>query len=107
MLEKYYLNYVFQIMNVSKAGHNRRLFDIFDTEFQRFGGHMPLFMYIYSYIHSYKHSLITLGEALLHIFIAAGGAEPRFELGPAIQQASSLPSELRCTQNLSSAIGCR
>jgi hypothetical protein len=24
-------------------------------------------------------------------------AEPKFELGPAIQQASALPTELRCT----------
>jgi hypothetical protein len=45
----------------------------------------------------------TFAEALLHIFIAAGsvggtwGAEPKFELGPAIQQASALLSVLRCT----------
>jgi hypothetical protein len=26
-----------------------------------------------------------------------GDAEPRFELGPALQQASALPSLLRCT----------
>jgi hypothetical protein len=25
------------------------------------------------------------------------GAEPRFELGPALQQAGALPTELRCT----------
>ena len=41
---------------------------------------MPLFLYIYSHIHSYNHLLITFAEALLYIFIAAGGAKPRFEL---------------------------
>jgi hypothetical protein len=37
---------------------------------------MPLFLYIFicllQYIHSYNHSRITIAEALLHIFIAAG-----------------------------------
>ncbi len=63
---------------------------------------MPLFLYIYSYIHSYNHSLITFAEALLHIFIAAGGTKPKFEHGPSNQQACALPFELHCTQNLSS-----
>ncbi len=94
-------------MHVSKAGHNRRLLDIFDTDFKVLVALCHSFLYIYSYIHSYKHSLITFAEALLHICIAAGGAKPRFELEPAIQQASALPSQLRCTQNLSSANGCR
>ncbi len=69
---------------------------------------MPLlFLYIYfsvtiHTVHSYNHSFITF--ALLHIFIAAGsvggtslGCRARFELGPAIQHASALTSELRCT----------
>ncbi len=70
---------------------------------------MPLSLYVFfifllQYVHSYNHSLITFAEALLHFFIAAGsvgeppwGAEPRNELGPALQQASALPTELRCT----------
>ena len=68
-----------------------------------FGGLMPLFLYIFlfllQYIHSYNHSLITFADALLHIFIAAPpwGAEQRFELGPALEQASALPTELRFT----------
>jgi hypothetical protein len=60
---------------------------------------MPLFLYIFifllQYIYSYHHSLITFAEALLYFFIAIGsvdgtslspswGAEPRFELGPAL-----------------------
>jgi hypothetical protein len=64
-----------------------------------------LFIFLLQYIHSYNHSLITFAEAHFHIFTAAGsvggttwGAEPRFELGPALQQASVLPSELRCTR---------
>ncbi len=44
-------------------------------------------------------------EAFLHFFnaccsegkIAPWGAEPRFQLRSAIQQASALPTELRCT----------
>ncbi len=64
---------------------------------------MPLFfLYLFfflHYIHSYNHSLI-FAEALLHIFIAAGSvggtskgvAEPRFELGAALQQVSALLS---------------
>jgi hypothetical protein len=67
---------------------------------------MPLFLYILiillQYIHSDNHSLITFAEALLHVFIAAGSVGGtslgcRFELGPAVQQASALPTELRCT----------
>jgi hypothetical protein len=64
---------------------------------------MPLFLYIFlfllQYVHSYNHSLITFADALLHIFIAAPpwGAEPRFELRPALQQASALPTELHFT----------
>jgi len=46
-----------------------------------------------------------VAEASLHFLIALvlsgekppWGAEPRFELGPAVQQASALPTELRCT----------
>ncbi len=63
--------------------------------------------FMLQYIYSYNHSFITFAEALLHIFIAAGsvgrtpwGAEPSF--GPAVQQASSLPSEPRCTRAFNS-----
>jgi hypothetical protein len=78
---------------------------------------MPLFLYIYifllQYIHSYNHSLITFAETLLHIFLAAGSwPEPpwvpsRFELGPALLQASALPSELRCTLKLRGTLELR
>ncbi len=54
-----------------------------------------------------------VAEASLHFLIALvlsgekppWGAEPRFELGPAVQQASALPTELRCTL-LSCAAPC-
>ncbi len=75
------------------------------TIFKRFGGIMPLLLYIYFSvtIHTvlaYSYSLLTFAEVLLHIFTAAGlvgGTSLWFELGPALQQASALPSELRCT----------
>ncbi len=63
--------------------------------------HLVFFL---QYIHSYNCLFITFTEGHLHIFTAAGSmggtsmvAEPRIELRPALQQASALPSELRCT----------
>jgi hypothetical protein len=62
---------------------------------------MPLFLHLFIFIPSFirKHSLRPI-----HIFTAVGslvespwGAEPRFELGPALQQASALPTEPHCT----------
>ncbi len=36
----------------------------------------------------------------LHLFSIPWGAEPRFELGPALQQASALPTKPRGTRNI-------
>jgi hypothetical protein len=69
-----------------------------------FSGLVLYLFFFLQYIHSYNHLLKTFAEAHLHIFIAIGqwaeppwGAEPRFELGPALQQVSALASELRFT----------
>jgi hypothetical protein len=62
--------------------------------------HTFIITFIHKYIHSYPFA-----ETSLLFFIACfaqretlpWGAEPGFELGPAIQQASALPTEPRCT----------
>ncbi len=54
-------------------------------------------------------------EASLHFFIALvlseekppWGAEPRFELGPALQHASALPTELRFTHSTGCGLHCK
>jgi hypothetical protein len=62
--------------------------------------------YIHSYIHHstfiHKHSLRPISMSSQQPAQWAEppwGAEPRFELGPALQQASALPSKPRCTLN--------
>jgi hypothetical protein len=75
-----------------------------------------LFILSFSYVHNhiaYIHSHPFV-EASLLFFKACfaqceeppWGAEPGFELGPAIQQASALPTEPRCTrqQNISGTV---
>jgi hypothetical protein len=80
-----------------------------------FGGMMPLFLFIFIFynIHTYIHTITFIqyiypspfAEASLHFFIACVaqwgeppcGAEPRIELGPALQQADALPTEPRHT----------
>ncbi len=83
---------------------------------------MPLFLFIFiflTYIHSFilSHSYNTFihrpfAQAFLYFLIACllsgekppCGAEPRVELGPALQQADALPTEPRRTiVNLTSA----
>jgi hypothetical protein len=74
---------------------------------------MPLFFVYFSYffIHTYIHSLNHIHTIHLSIAIRWGlshrlkaqwenppcGAEPRIELGPALQQADALPTEPRRT----------
>jgi hypothetical protein len=67
---------------------------------------MPLILFIwYFLVHDSIHHTFTCHHSpkfLSHLLIAAAGqlsgvpAEPRIELGPALQQADTLPSELRC-----------
>jgi hypothetical protein len=71
---------------------------------------MPLFLYIFyssvsihTFIQSFTHNIRWGPSPYLHSCRLSGaeppwGAEPRFELGPALQQASALPTELRCNQ---------
>ncbi len=78
------------------------------------GGCHFIYFVFFQYMHSESHSCNDIvqnrhpspcDEASLHFLIAlvlSGGkppwdADPRFELGHAIQQASALPTELRCT----------
>jgi hypothetical protein len=67
-----------------------------------------IFLYTIQYIHSciihssfiHKHSLrpISIFSQLSAQWAEPPwGAEPRFELGPALQKASALPTEPRCT----------
>jgi hypothetical protein len=77
----------------------------------KIGAAATLFIYFvfYNHIHSYLHSYNTLIHLhslrpLSVFFIAFAqrekpprGAESGFELGPAVQQASSLSNELCCT----------
>ncbi len=70
---------------------------------------MPLFLHLfffytlYAFIHHsfvHKHSLspISISSQLqAHWAEPPWGAEPRFELGPAFEQASALPTKPRCT----------
>jgi hypothetical protein len=72
---------------------------------------MPLFLFIFIFynIHTFIQSQYIhpspFAEASLHVFIAFSaqwgkppcGAEPRIELGPALQQADALPTEPRHT----------
>jgi hypothetical protein len=73
---------------------------------------LPLFLVILSFSVSYSYNHIHTDiqpspfiEASLHFFTACSlrgkkppcGAKPRFKLGSAIQQASTLPTDLRCT----------
>jgi hypothetical protein len=75
-----------------------------------FGGMMPLFLFIFHIFITYIHTItIHLSVAIrrglspfLHRFYAQWetppcGAEPRIELGPALQQADALPTEPRRT----------
>jgi hypothetical protein len=71
----------------------------FGSRIHRFGGRMPLFLFIYHIffnIHTFiSHSYNTFtrhGRPTLPC-----GAEPRTELGPALQQADALPTEPRRT----------
>ncbi len=59
-----------------------------------------IFIFLFQYIHSYNHSFITFAEVIyICSKLQAQWAEPpwsaetRLELGPSLQQASSLPSE--------------
>jgi hypothetical protein len=68
-----------------------------------------LFIFIFYHIHTFIQSQYIhpspFAEASLHFFIALSaqwgkppcGAEPRIELGPALQQADALPTEPRRT----------
>jgi hypothetical protein len=74
---------------------------------------MPLFLFIFHILRYTYINLITFiqhicpspfAEVSLHLFIALKlsgkppcGAEPRIELGPALQQADALPTEQRRT----------
>jgi hypothetical protein len=79
--------------------------------FQRLGGRMPLFLFIFHIflLHTYIHSFNHIHTIHLSITIRWGlspsphrlkaqwedppcGAEPRIELGPALQQADALPN---------------
>jgi hypothetical protein len=61
-----------------------------------------IFLYTIQYIHSYNHTSFIHKHSLRPISISSQlsaqwaeppwGAEPRFELGPALQQASALPT---------------
>jgi hypothetical protein len=57
-----------------------------------------LFQNIHSYNHLSQHSLRPFSFSKLsgRIFRGEPNVAPRFELGPALQQISALPSELRC-----------
>jgi hypothetical protein len=71
---------------------------------------MPLFLHLFflytvdTFIHNsfiHKHSLrpISISSQLSAQWAEPPwGAEPRFELGPALQQASALPTEPHCTR---------
>jgi hypothetical protein len=67
----------------------------------RFGGTLPLFLFIFTLIEqTYNILYILLVSTTLVVLIAfrsveglLWGAEPRFELGPAVQQAGALLSE--------------
>jgi hypothetical protein len=69
---------------------------------------LPLFLFVFTLTeHTYNILYIILVVATLDLLIAfrsveslLWGAEPRFELGPAILQADSLLSEPRRTLNL-------
>jgi hypothetical protein len=81
----------------------------------KFGGMMPFFLFIlYILAHAFSPSIRFIqyihpspfAEVPLHLLIAgqlsgknlpAWGAEPRIELGSALQQADALTSELRRT----------
>jgi hypothetical protein len=62
---------------------------------------MPLFLFILIFYSTYIHSISFIqyfhpslfAKVSLHLLIAGqlSGAEPRIELGPAIQQADTLP----------------
>jgi hypothetical protein len=63
-----------------------------------------LFVYFHIYnIHTFNQSQYIhpspFAEASLHFFIACmlSGAEPRIELGPALQQADALPYKIHST----------
>jgi hypothetical protein len=68
---------------------------------------MPLFFCIYSSLYNtvdtfIHHSFINIRISMSSQLSAQWaeppwGAEPRFELGPALQQASALPTKPRCT----------
>jgi hypothetical protein len=80
-----------------------------DTFFLRFGGRMPLLLPFFYTIDTFIHHSFIHKHSLRPIFISISsqlsaqwaepqwGAEPGFELGPALQQASALPTEPRCT----------
>jgi hypothetical protein len=82
-----------------------------------FGGNCHSF-YLFCLFHTFIITFIQyihfhpFAEASLLFFIACfaqrekppWGAEPGFELGPAIQQASALPAEPRCTLAVSCGI---
>jgi hypothetical protein len=82
---------------------------------------MPLFLFIFIFyhIHTFIQSQYIhpspFAEASLHFFIALSaqwgkppcGAEPRIELGPALQQADALPTEPRRTINWATPHHCQ
>ncbi len=64
-----------------------------------FGGRMPLFLFIFdfiTYIHSFNHNTFIHRHQWGKL---PCGAEPRIELGPALQQADALPTGPRRTMN--------
>ncbi len=75
--------------------------------FLRFGGTMPLFLFIYFYINRadiqyfFIYTTGRVPSCYPHCFCSVEGLlwgpEPRFELGPAVQQADALLSEPRRT----------
>jgi hypothetical protein len=76
------------------------------------------FVFFYTCIPNHIHTMIQYihpssfaKASLLIALVLSGekppwGAEPRYELGPALQQASALPIELRCTPSGSGSTSC-
>jgi hypothetical protein len=87
------------------SGQSHSEFVNMGSEKLRFGGMLPFFLFIFAFTeHTYNILYIILVEYhswSLHCFRSVEGllwgAEPRFELGPAKQQADALLSETRRT----------
>ncbi len=96
--------------NLSHGGDQTKLLTalfFFFFFFERFGGTLPLFWYIFyinrAYIQYFIYDTRRVPLLFSSFFCFCSveghlwGAEPRFELGPAVQQADALLSEPRRT----------